>query len=192
MVKQWKAATNFNIAPFNRETVQAHYSKKEDELDCILALETLKLLARNGRMGTIPKVAHRGAIYSRLTNLELTPSLDPPKPLPADKSTWAQHLRTFFAFFPSVVQGLNRILTTGGRTFKGDELCTKNVYGRGVNLVDSGFVSHYTVGPDRDNKDAMLVLAKVFASFKTEPYLVGLRVVAGDPLNGFTCSCTNG
>ena len=192
MLKQWAAVTDFHISPFNRETVKSHFQRKEDELDCIIAFEVLKFLAREGRIGTIPKRAHRGAIYRRLTNLGKVPELRVPKALPNDQNSWPSHLRAFFLLFSGLAPRLERVLKGKNLRFGADALCTTNVHGRGLNLVNSGFVSNFTVGPDPDIRDGALILVKVFPSFRNEPYLVGLRVVAGNPLSAYTCSCTNG
>jgi hypothetical protein len=197
-LKLWRGACDFTISPHNRETVQAHYSKIEMALDCAIALENLMLLCQLGRLGTIPKKAHKGAIYARLNDLKIQPDLKIPKALPAAMDGWPVHLQSFWRTFTGIAPDLAKKIGTKPRKRKGaapaaaPALCSVNVLGRGANLVQSGYVSLFSVGIDPDNPDGVMVISKVYPAMKAAAYLVGLRLSQGNALLANTCSCTNG
>jgi hypothetical protein len=197
-LKLWRGACDFTISPHNRETVEAHYKKIETDLDCAIAFENLKLLCRLDRLGTIPRKAHKGAIYTRLNDLNIKPGLKIPKSLPADERNWPVHLQLFWRTFRGIAPELAKQIGTKPKKKKGaapaaaPALCSVNVLGRGANLVQSGYVSLFSVGADPDNRDGVMVVVKVYPAMKTAAYLVGLRMSQGNALLAYTCSCTNG
>jgi hypothetical protein len=198
MLKLWRGACDFTISPHNRETVQAHYSKIETDLDCIISFENLKLLCRSDRVATIPRKAHKGAIYARLNDLKIQPDLKIPKLLPADVKRWPAHLQAFWHMFSGIAPDLAKKLGTKPKKKKVaapaamPALCTTNVLRRGTNLVQSGYVSLFSVGADPDNPDGVMVIAKVYPAMRAAAYLVALRMSQGNALIASTCSCTNG
>ncbi len=164
-LKLWTGACDFTISPHTRETVQAHYNKIEMDLDCIVAFENLKLLCESDRVATIPRKPHRGAIYARLNDLKIQPDLKIPKLLPADMGNWSVHLRSFWLTFSGIAPDLAKEIGTKRKKAAvpaaGPALCTVNVLRRGANLVQSGYVSLFSVGADPDNDASVMVIAKV-------------------------------
>jgi hypothetical protein len=197
-LKLWTGACDFTISPRTRETVQAHYSKIETDLDCIIAFENLKLLCESDRVATIPRKQHKGAIYARLNDLKIQPDLKIPKLLPADMGNWSAHLRSFWRTFSGIAPNLAKEIGTKPKKKKaavpaaGPARCTVNVLRRGANLVQSGYVSLFSVGADPDNDASVMVIAKVFPAMRSSAYLVALRMSQGNALLAFACSCTNG
>jgi hypothetical protein len=197
-LKLWTGACDFTISPRTRETVQAHYSKIETDLDCIIAFENLKLLCESDRVATIPRKQHKGAIYARLNDLKIQPDLKIPKPLPADMGNWSAHLRSFWRTFSGIAPNLAKEIGTKPKKKKaavpaaGPARCTVNVLRRGANLVQSGYVSLFSVGADPDNDASVMVIAKVFPAMRSSAYLVALRMSQSNALLAFACSCTNG
>lgn len=196
-LKLWRGACDFAISPHNKETVQAHYNKIETDLDCIIAFENLKLLCESDREATIPKKPHCGAIYVRLNDLNIQPDVKIPKLLPAESGNWPPHLQAFWHLFGGIAPNLAKEIGTKSKKkaavpAAAPARCTVNVLRRGANLVQSGYVSLFSVGTDPDNDAGVMVIAKVFPAMRSSAYLVALRMALGNPLLQYACSCTNG
>lgn len=181
-----------HVAPHNRETVQDHYAKLEANLDNGIACDILNLLAKEGRLDTIPEKPHRGACFRHLTKKELKPVLSIPKALSERVQEWPVHLREFWGHLTAVGPQIKRLLLNQKNVEGRERLLTSNVYDRGKNLVRSGFVSHISVGKDQSLPGAWLVMIKNFPSMKMDYNLTCLRLVSGDPLGQFICSCIDG
>jgi hypothetical protein len=181
-----------HVAPYNRETVQDHYAKLEVKLDNAIACDILNLLAKDGRLGTIPKKPHRGSRFRHLTKKELKPVLSIPKALPDRLQEWPVHLREFWGHLSSVSPQIKRLLLNQKNVEGRERLLTSNVYNRGANLVKSGFISHISVGKDDSLPGAWLVMVKNYPSMKMDHNLTCLRLVSGNPLGESICSCLDG
>ena len=108
------------------------------------------------------------------------------------------HICSHSGAFTGIAPDLAKKIGTKPRKRKGaapaaaPALCSVNVLGRGANLVQSGYVSLFSVGIDPDNPDGVMVISKVYPAMKAAAYLVGLRLSQGNALLANTCSCTNG
>lgn len=181
-----------HVAPYFRETVGDHYHKLEMTLDNAIACDTLNLLAKENRLGTIPDKAHPGAIHRHLTSIVLQPVLTIPKALPGKTSDWPTHLRQFWDHLTNIVPQLETQFGGDKSVAPGDRLQTPNVLKRGTNLVDSGFIAHISVGKDESCDGAWLVMVKNFPSMQMDHYLTCFRLVSGNPLNDYICACVDG
>ena len=177
---------------FQSETIKDHCGKAEKRIDVIVALENLVLDAKLGLLDKIPKKEHSGYIWRHLNDLNKVPPVAVPKKLPADRSEWAIHLQTFFRDFSSISAKLDVRLKREVVVGREEIVCTRNVYKRGVVLVNAGYVAQVSFGKDHSNGLESMVFAKVFPRMKLDGYYAAVRMSSGNPLSAFCCSCTNG
>ena len=49
-LKSWLSLKNKQLTPFNKESVETHFKRLEEDLDVVISLDTLDLLAKKGNL----------------------------------------------------------------------------------------------------------------------------------------------
>ena len=191
-LKSWLSLKNRQLTPFNKESTEMHFKRLEEDLDVVISLDTLDLLAKGKRLGTIPKKEAKGFVNRIITDLTKKPKVDQPKSLPADETNWPTHIKQFKDDLTSLVPQLEKEMAKILRQNGEESLSTANVNSRGANLMESGHVSRIIVSRDASDNLCWLVEFYTWASMRQVAYLGGLRLKIGSVLQAYSCACTNG
>ena len=191
-LKSWLSLKNRQLTPFNKESVETHFKRLEEDLDVVVSLDTLDLLAKGKRLGTIPKTEAKGFLNRIITDETKKPEIDQPKSLAADDNRWPRQIKQFKDDLASIIPRLEKEMANILRENGEDSLSTANVNSRGANLMESGHIARIFVGRDASDESCWLVEFSCWASMRQLAYLGGLRLKIGTDLQGYTCVCTNG
>lgn len=191
-LKQWHGLKNFQISPSHQEDPLEHVLRMERYLDIVIALENLRFLGSQLRLGTIPERAPRGSKLCIFSNSDLDPPIRLPERLLKDSTKWPDHVRSFFDALSSMGPRLERQLHQKEGSGRCKALCTQNVMQRAINHVNSGNVRQICVGKDPQAPDVWLVKFFCAASMRNETYQLFVRLASSGEILNYIDSCTNG
>jgi hypothetical protein len=191
-LKGWLSLKNRQLTPYNTESVETHFNRLEEDLDVVISLDTLDLLAKGKRLETIPKKEAKGFLNRIMTDVTKTPEVDKPKDLAANERDWPHQIREFKAELASIIPQLETEMAKITRESDKEMLSTVNVNTRGANLVESGHIARIFVGRDASDPLCWLVEFYCWGSMRQLAYLGGLRLKSGADIQAYTCACTNG
>ena len=110
-MKSWLVLKENTVSPLGSETVEDHVHKLETQLDVICALVNLNLLAKNGRLQSIPSRATKAFELRLITDLKKTPELKLPKEISEKRMRIPGHLEQFKLTFASIAKDLEELIS---------------------------------------------------------------------------------